>query len=120
MKKLKEIPKRPEMKIAALVKTIRNLPEKDRYRLFNSLGPSLEDYLLAKIASDRLRNPPARPMLWEYLRNPKPGSRIPARERWLFKDKNSLKSVLTGIRQSAEGKAGRFRSFAKYAKDKLD
>ena len=51
---------------------------------------------------------------------PKPGSKIPARERWLFKDTKSLKSLLTGIQQSAEGKAVRMRSFAKYAKDKLD
>lgn len=41
------------MTITTLAQAIRQLPDRARMKLFDSLGPSLEDYLLAKIAHDR-------------------------------------------------------------------
>lgn len=46
--------------------------------------------------------------------------KIPARERWLYRNKAALASVLLGLKQSAEGKHVKMRSFAKYANLKLD
>ncbi len=57
------------MTIATLARTIRHLPGKDRIRLFDSLGPALEDYLLAKIAQDRFRKTPSKRVAWEDLRS---------------------------------------------------
>jgi hypothetical protein len=57
------------MTIANLAKTIRHLPGKDRLKLFDSLGPPLEDYLLAKIAQDRFRKSAAKRVSWEVLKS---------------------------------------------------
>lgn len=45
---------------------------------------------------------------------------IPAREAWLYKNKKALASVLQGLKESGEGKARKWRSFASHADDKLD
>jgi hypothetical protein len=42
---------------------------------------------------------------------------IPAREQWLFNNREALKSVRKGLRESAEGKTESLGSFAKYLKD---
>ena len=56
------------MTIAMLAQTIRHLPGKDRMKLFDKLGPSLEDYLLTKIAHDRFKKGPQKRIPWEDLR----------------------------------------------------
>jgi hypothetical protein len=43
------------MPVATLVKVIQRLPVEEQAKLFDKLGPALEDYLLAKIALDRFK-----------------------------------------------------------------
>ena len=57
------------MTIATLAKTIRHLPGKDQIKLFDRLGSSLEDYLLAKIAHDRFRRSSSKRVSWEDLKS---------------------------------------------------
>lgn len=45
---------------------------------------------------------------------------IPASEAWLFKNKKALASVRRGLRESADGKARKWRSFAAHAGDVLE
>ncbi|MBI4406102.1 MAG: hypothetical protein HY537_18225 [Deltaproteobacteria bacterium] len=42
---------------------------------------------------------------------------VPAREAWLFKNKEALSSVQKGLKQSAAGKTKSLGSFAKYIAD---
>ena len=42
---------------------------------------------------------------------------LPARETWLFKNKEALASVEKGLKQSAEGKTKSLGSFAKHLED---
>lgn len=45
---------------------------------------------------------------------------IPAREAWLWKNKEALASLRRGIKQAAEGKVKSMPSLAKYADDELE
>lgn len=56
------------MTISAIAQTIRHLPLKEQIRLFDRLRPSLEDYLLAKIAQDRFRKSSKKRISWEDLK----------------------------------------------------
>jgi hypothetical protein len=56
------------MTLAALAKTINNLPAEDQARLFAKLGPALEDYLLTKIAQDRFQKASKSRVPWEELK----------------------------------------------------
>lgn len=56
------------MTIATLAQTIRHLPGKDRIKLFDKLGSSLEDYLLTKIAHDRFKKGSSKRIPWEDIR----------------------------------------------------
>ena len=42
---------------------------------------------------------------------------VPAKEAWLFKNKEALASVERGLKQSGEGKTKSVGSFAKYLKE---
>jgi hypothetical protein len=42
---------------------------------------------------------------------------LPAREAWLYKNKEALASVEKGLKQSAEGKTKSLGSFAKHLED---
>lgn len=42
---------------------------------------------------------------------------VPAREAWLYNNKEALASVKRGLKQSAEGKTKSLGSFAKYLED---
>ena len=46
-----------------------------------------------------------------------PNVEIPAREKWLFGNKEALESVRRGIEQSAKGEVRSLGSFAEHAKD---
>ncbi len=56
------------MTTSTLARAISNLPGKERVRLFDRLGPALEDYFLAKIAQDRLRKASRKRIPWEEIR----------------------------------------------------
>lgn len=56
------------MTITTLVQAIRHLPDKARMRLFDSLGPSLEDYLLSKIGQDRFGATSQKRIPWADLK----------------------------------------------------
>jgi len=57
------------MSIQTLTKSIRNLPPKERARLFDRLRPALEDYLLVRIASDRFkRSADKKRISWEEIK----------------------------------------------------
>ena len=56
------------MTVASLAQTIRKLPSKKRIRLFDRLQPSLEDYLLAKIAQDRFEKRSQKHIPWDALK----------------------------------------------------
>ncbi len=45
---------------------------------------------------------------------------LPAREAWLFKNKDALASVRQGLKESAEGKGRYIGSFARYARETPD
>lgn len=45
---------------------------------------------------------------------------FPAAEAWLYKNKEALASVLQGLKESAEGRTSKLRSFAKYANVEID
>ncbi len=45
---------------------------------------------------------------------------IPAAEAWLYKNKEALASVRQGLKEAAEGKLSKPRSFAKYADLEID
>lgn len=45
---------------------------------------------------------------------------IPASEAWLYKNKEALASVRQGLKESAEGKRVKMRSFAKYADEEIE
>ena len=44
------------MTLSTLAQAIRHLPGKEQAKLFDRLGSSLEDYLLAKIGQDRFKH----------------------------------------------------------------
>ncbi len=46
-----------------------------------------------------------------------PYTEIPAREKWLFNNKEALSSVLKGIDQAGKSKVKSLGSFKKYSKD---
>jgi len=56
------------MTVAALARTIRRLPAKEQAKLFHKLGATLEDYLLARIALDRLKKASHKRISWEELK----------------------------------------------------
>ncbi|GEM_PF-4611534 len=57
------------MSIQTLTRTIRHLAPQDRLRLFDHLRPTLEDYLLARVASERLRAGSGKKRIpWEDLK----------------------------------------------------
>lgn len=56
------------MTLTALAHAIRELPTKEQAKLFDRLGPSLEDYLLQKIALYRFKKTPAKRIPWEDLK----------------------------------------------------
>ena len=56
------------MTITSLAQAIKRLPAGDRIKLFDRLGPALEDYLLAKIAVDRLKKTSEKRIPWEDLK----------------------------------------------------
>lgn len=45
---------------------------------------------------------------------------IPAREKWLFENKEALKKVQKGLQDAAEGKVTTKGSFAKFADDEIE
>lgn len=49
-----------------------------------------------------------------------PFAEIPAREKWLFENKDALTAVREGLKQAAEGKTSSRGSFARFAKDEID
>lgn len=49
-----------------------------------------------------------------------PFAEIPAREKWLFDNKDALNAVREGIAQSAAGKTRSRGSFSKFADDQID
>ena len=49
-----------------------------------------------------------------------PFAEIPAREKWLFENKDAMNAVREGIAQSAAGKTRSRGSFAKFADDQID
>jgi hypothetical protein len=57
------------MTLASLAQAIRHLPSEDQARLFDRLTPSLEDYLLAKIASDRFKRSSHKRISWAELKH---------------------------------------------------
>lgn len=57
------------MTITDLAQTIRHLPSKARMKLFDRLHPSLEDYLLVKIAQDRFKKTSRKRVSWEDLKS---------------------------------------------------
>ena len=56
------------MTVAALAQTIKRLPPNEQAKLFDKLGPALEDYLLAKIAEDRFEKASGKRIPWEELK----------------------------------------------------
>jgi len=56
------------MTVTALAKAITNLTAEDQAKLFAKLGPALEDYLLMKIAHDRLQKASKKRISWEELK----------------------------------------------------
>jgi len=56
------------MTVATLAKTIKQLPAEQQTKLFDKLGPALEDYLLAKIANDRFEKSSDKRVPWEELK----------------------------------------------------
>ena len=56
------------MTVTTLAQKIRHLPPREQIRLFDKLGPSLEDYLLVKIADDRLRKTSRKRVAWDALK----------------------------------------------------
>ena len=46
-----------------------------------------------------------------------PMAAIPARELWLYQNKESLESVQRGIEQSKKGETAKWKSFASHAKE---
>ena len=49
-----------------------------------------------------------------------PQVEIPAREKWLFKNRNALKNVEAGLQDAAKGRLSKKGSFAKFANDDID
>lgn len=49
-----------------------------------------------------------------------PYAEIPARELWLYQNKEALDAVLEGLKQSAEGKGVSLGSFAQYLDENDD
>ncbi len=45
---------------------------------------------------------------------------IPAREKWLFEKKETLKKVKKGLQDAAEGRVAKKGSFAKFADDEIE
>jgi len=56
------------MTVSALAQTIRRLPTQDRIKLFERLAPTLEDYLLTKIAHDRFKKASHKRIPWADLK----------------------------------------------------
>lgn len=57
------------MSVQTLTKAVRGLSPKERVRLFDRLRPTLEDYLLTKIADDRFkRNAGQKRIPWVNLK----------------------------------------------------
>lgn len=48
-----------------------------------------------------------------------PMAEIPAHELWLYQNKEAMKSVQDGLKQSKAGKTKKRGSFAKYAEDEI-
>ena len=57
------------MTIATLARTIRHLTPQARTRLFEEIRPTVEDYLLAKVACDRFRKAGTKRVSWHALRS---------------------------------------------------
>jgi hypothetical protein len=55
------------MTIATLAQTIKRLPPNEQTKLFDKLGGALEDYLLAKIAEDRVAKSSKKRIPWKEL-----------------------------------------------------
>ena len=49
-----------------------------------------------------------------------PFAEIPAREKWLFENKEALSAVRTGLRQAAQGRTRARGSFARFANVEID
>ena len=49
-----------------------------------------------------------------------PFAEIPAREKWLFENKEAMAAVQEGLRQAAEGRTRSRGSFARFANDEID
>jgi hypothetical protein len=49
-----------------------------------------------------------------------PFAEVPARERWLFENRQALDSVTRGLAQSTAGKVKKAGSFSKYADEPLE
>lgn len=49
-----------------------------------------------------------------------PFAEIPAREKWLFENKEALNAVREGLTQVADGRTRSRGSFASFATDKID
>lgn len=49
-----------------------------------------------------------------------PFAEIPAREKWLFENKDALAAVRDGLAQAAEGRTISRGSFADFANDEID
>jgi hypothetical protein len=56
------------MTVATLAQTIKRLPPSEQAKLFDKLGSTLEDYLLAKIAEDRFEKSSKKRIPWEQLK----------------------------------------------------
>ena len=57
------------MTIATLARTIRHLTPQARTRIFEEIRPTVEDYLLAKVACDRFRKAGTKRVSWHALRS---------------------------------------------------
>lgn len=57
------------MTLTTLAQTIRHLPAQKRLQLFDKLQPTLEDYLLTKIARDRFQKASSKRISWEDLKS---------------------------------------------------
>ncbi len=56
------------MNPTTLAQTIKRLPTDEQAKLFDKLGPALEDYLLAKIAADRFKKASNNRIPWTELK----------------------------------------------------
>ena len=93
--------------------------------------PSPEtDSAFLRSNDDRLAPPSAEPAAWLESGQAildssgriilEPFAEIPAREKWLFENKDALDAVRDGLTQAAEGRTGSRGSFSSHANEEID